>query len=217
MTESDNGYNGTEAVKLTFNGKTSVLRVKNNEINALKTFDTVTVEFRLKYDGTGYNNTLRVYKAESDLVDYGYPANVWNRVRFKTMVYTENGENFVKIELDFAANKTAYISDLKVTASEEDKPLLGGVKLISLESITLAMGYVVITPDNKVIVIDGGYVDGVIASRWLPNVNKHGGIIFECDPSQTLEIADMLMPYAMRVKIVTDIFGLQRAVYADTF
>lgn len=69
--------------------------------------------------------------------------------------------------------------------------------------------------------LDGGK-DGVdfyriIASRWLPNVNKHGGIIFECDPSQTLEIADMLMPYAMRVKIVTDIFGLQRAVYADIF
>ena len=69
--------------------------------------------------------------------------------------------------------------------------------------------------------LDGGK-DGVdfyriIASRWLPNVNKHGGIIFECDPSQTLEIADMLMPNAMRVKIVTDIFGLQRAVYADTF
>lgn len=69
--------------------------------------------------------------------------------------------------------------------------------------------------------LDGGK-DGVdfyriIASRWLPNVNKHGGIIFECDPSQTLEIADTLMPYAMRVKIVTDIFGLQRAVYADIF
>ena len=69
--------------------------------------------------------------------------------------------------------------------------------------------------------LDGG-ADGIdfyriIASRWLPNVNKHGGTIFECDPSQTLEIADMLMPYAMRVKIVTDIFGLQRAVYADTF
>ena len=57
----------------------------------------------------------------------------------------------------------------------------------------------------------------IIASRWLPYVNGHGGIIFECDPSQTLKIADMLMPYAMRVKIVTDIFGLQRAVYADTF
>lgn len=69
--------------------------------------------------------------------------------------------------------------------------------------------------------LDGGK-DGVdfyriIASRWLPNVNKHGGIIFECDPSQTLKIADMLMPYAMRVKIVTDIFGFQRAVYADIF
>lgn len=69
--------------------------------------------------------------------------------------------------------------------------------------------------------LDGG-TDGIgfyriIASRWLPNVNKHGGIIFECDPSQTLKIADMLMPYTMRVKIVTDIFGLQRAVYADTF
>ena len=74
---------------------------------------------------------------------------------------------------------------------------------------------------EPVTAIDGGK-DGIdfyriIASRWLPNVNKHGGIIFECDPSQTLEIADMLMPYAMRVKIVTDIFGLQRAVYADTF
>ena len=69
--------------------------------------------------------------------------------------------------------------------------------------------------------LDGG-TDGIdfyriIALRWLPNVNKHGGIIFECDPSQTLEIADMLMPYAMRVKIVTDIFGLQRAVFADIF
>lgn len=69
--------------------------------------------------------------------------------------------------------------------------------------------------------LDGG-TDGIdfyriIALRWLPNVNKHGGIIFECDPSQTLKIADMLMPYAMRVKIVTDIFGFQRAVYADTF
>lgn len=69
--------------------------------------------------------------------------------------------------------------------------------------------------------LDGG-ADGIdfyriIASRWLPNVNKHGGIIFECDPSQTLKIADMLMPYAMRVKIVTDIFGLQRAVFADIF
>ena len=74
---------------------------------------------------------------------------------------------------------------------------------------------------EPVTALDGG-ADGIdfyriIASRWLPNVNKHGGIIFECDPSQTLEIADMLMPYAMRVKIVTDIFGLQRAVYADTF
>lgn len=74
---------------------------------------------------------------------------------------------------------------------------------------------------EPVTALDGG-ADGtdfyrIIASRWLPNVNKHGGIIFECDPSQTLEIADMLMPYAMRVKIVTDIFGLQRAVYADIF
>ena len=160
LTGSDNGYNGTEAAKLTFNGKTSVLRVKNDEISAMKTFDTVTVEFRLKYDGTGYNDTLRVYNGEGDLVDYGYPANAWNRVRFKTMVYTENGENFVKIKLDFVANQSVYLSDLKVTASEADKPLLGGVKLISLESITLAMGYVVITPDNKVIVIDGGYVAG---------------------------------------------------------
>lgn len=74
---------------------------------------------------------------------------------------------------------------------------------------------------EPVTALDGG-ADGtdfyrIIASRWLPYVNWHGGIIFECDPSQTLKIADMLMPYAMRVKIVTDIFGLQRAVYADTF
>ena len=74
---------------------------------------------------------------------------------------------------------------------------------------------------EPVTALDGG-ADGIdfyriIASRWLPNVNKHGGIIFECDPSQTLEIADMLMPYAMRVKTVTDIFGLQRAVFADIF
>ena len=55
---------------------------------------------------------------------------------------------------------------------------------------------------EPVTALDGG-ADGtdfyrIIASRWLPYVNGHGGIIFECDPSQTLKIADMLMPYAMR-------------------
>ena len=69
--------------------------------------------------------------------------------------------------------------------------------------------------------LDGGK-DGVdfyriIASRWLPNVNKHGGIIFECDPSQTLKIADNRRPDAKRVDIVSDIVGLQRAVFADIF
>lgn len=156
LSDLADGYNGGSGMKLVFGDKRAAVRIGNAEIDRLKTFDTVMVEFRLKYDGTGYDNALKVYKQEGDLVDCGYPANVWNRVRFKTMVYTENGKNFVRLSLDYKAGKTVYLSGISVKKSEADSPLLGGVQLISLESVTLAMGYVAVTPDNRVIVVDGG-------------------------------------------------------------
>lgn len=74
---------------------------------------------------------------------------------------------------------------------------------------------------EPVTALDGGE-DGedfyrVIAELWLPKIKQNGGLIVECDPAQTVSIAKMLVPGASRVKIVTDTFGLQRAVYADVY
>lgn len=74
---------------------------------------------------------------------------------------------------------------------------------------------------EPVTALDGGE-DGedfyrVIAELWLPRIKHDGGIAVECDPSQTLSIAKMFTDHASRVKIVTDLFGCQRAVYADTY
>ena len=55
-----------------------------------------------------------------------------------------------------------------------------------------------------------------VLADYMENGGK--GVLFSTHITSDLDkIADMLMPYAMRVKIVTDIFGLQRAIYADTF
>ncbi len=74
---------------------------------------------------------------------------------------------------------------------------------------------------EPVTALDGGE-DGedfyrVISKLWLPKISKNGGIIVECDPAQAVSIAKMFVGSASMVKIVTDVFGLQRAVYADTY
>ena len=62
---------------------------------------------------------------------------------------------------------------------------------------------------------DGADFYRVIARSWLPFVRSKGGVIVECDPAQALAVAGMFMPRAVKVEIVTDTFGLQRAVAAD--
>ena len=69
--------------------------------------------------------------------------------------------------------------------------------------------------------LDGGE-DGldfyrVIAQKWVPFIKKHGSLIVECDPEQTVLLVRIFMPQSLSVRIYSDTFGLPRAVCADKY
>ncbi len=142
--------------ELTLTAKDAGISFANEAMQDYEVFQDVIVDMRLKTSGTGYDGDFQLYKAEGDLIDYGLPGGIWNRVKYRTKIYVENGVKFVKLDLYNGKGKTVNISDISVEIAPEEKPLLGGVKLFSMEAGGLMQGYVLVTPENKVIVIDGG-------------------------------------------------------------
>lgn len=126
-------------------------------VDCLDTGDNVTVNFRIKIhgDGKSHNGDLCLYKNGGELIDYGFPNDVWSRVRFRTEVQGDESGKFVKVNIH-NGGEIFYISDVEIEKVEAKKPLLGGVKLYSMEAKGLMMGYVLVTKENKVIVFDGG-------------------------------------------------------------
>lgn len=150
--ESYSGNNGSTKISI-YDRKASMLFY----VDDFNAGDHVTVNFRMKICGHGgsHNGDLRLYKADGELIDYGFPNDVWCRVRFRAEVSGDDSGRFVKVNLH-NNGETFYIADVTIEKGEEKKPLLGGVKLYSMEAKGLMMGYVLVTKENKVIVFDGG-------------------------------------------------------------
>ena len=155
--ESADAYTqGESGMKLNITGKNASVTFGGDDVQQFGLFDDVIIDLRLKIEGSGYNGDLKLYKPEGDLIDYGFPMGEWNRVRYKTKVYEQNGKKIVRLDFYNGKGKTIEISDFKIEKAPEDKPILGGVKLYSMECTGLMEGYVLVTPEGKVIVIDGG-------------------------------------------------------------
>ncbi len=151
--ETNQGYSSKEGYKINVSNKNANIFFLTPEY---ETFSDVVVEFRMMMEGDTYDGDFKLYKAEGDLIDYGFKGGVWNRVRFISKVYSDGTDKYVKLDLFNGKNKTILVSDISILKAPEKEKLLGGVKLYSMEAKNLMMGYVLVTPKGKVIVVDGG-------------------------------------------------------------
>jgi hypothetical protein len=96
-------------------------------------------------------------------IDYGFKRNAWNRVNFDGNIFHKEGEEVVCLLFENAIGKEIYITDVTVNDDTfTTEGIFGGVELYQYEpnSIhqTMMNGYVLVTPDQKLVVQDGGYI-----------------------------------------------------------
>lgn len=129
-----------------------------DELQGFEIGEEVIVDFRIYTSGSGYDGKFTLYKAGGEIIDYGFLAKTWNRVRFRTYVFQNaDGVKNVYVAMEGGKSKTVTISDLSIVKAPEKTKLLGGVKLYQMDAKSnLMQSYVLQTQDGKVIVMDGG-------------------------------------------------------------
>lgn len=96
-------------------------------------------------------------------IDYGFKRNAWNRVNFDGNIFHKEGEEVVCLLFENAIGKEIYITDVTVNDDTfTTEGIFGGVELYQYEPNsphqTMMNGYVLVTPDGKLVVQDGGYI-----------------------------------------------------------
>ncbi|MBR2988673.1 MAG: MBL fold metallo-hydrolase [Clostridia bacterium] len=151
-----------------------------NGLNEYNVGDTVHVEFYLKpvtASPNAYDDTKIVNG--STVVDYALKSGEYNRVNFDGTVVNNDGEKAVKVTLDKALpSKFYYVKSLVVNDDTFSlQGIFGGVNLIQYEpnssTKTMMNGYVLTTPDGKIVVQDGGYTgDGAGLYQLLTSLGE---------------------------------------------
>lgn len=145
------------SLKLQLSATKAGIYFGSSQLEEYEIGDDVVVDLRLYMEGTGYNGTFKLYKAGGELVDYGFPGNTWNRVRFKTKVFETDGVKSVLLAMENGKDKTVWLSNPTIERAEEDAPLFGGVKLYQVEpKSNLMNSYIVESQSGEIVVMDGG-------------------------------------------------------------
>ena len=147
----------TSSIKLQLTATKAGIYFALPELKEYEVGDDVVVDLRLYMEGTDYNGTFKLYKAGGELIDYGFPGGVWNRVRFQTKVFAQDGVKTVLIAMENGKNLNVWLSNPTIEAAEEEVPLFGGLKLYQIEpKSNLMQSYVLETKEGEIIVMDGG-------------------------------------------------------------
>lgn len=157
----EKGWHGNNAVKIVFGKADETLYLYLPEAAAFAG-KTAHITFRLFIEGEdGKYDETTVLTGDGRRVDYGFPQNTWSLINFDSSVCEKDGRYAVCVRVEKAAGKTVYLSDAEInddTFALTD--LLGGVKLYQMENVSALMcGYVVVTPEGRVLVIDGGGIN----------------------------------------------------------
>lgn len=157
-TDNELAYeSGDVSIKVELTAAKAGISFESPELQKYEVGDDVVVDLRLYMEGTGYNGKFKLYKAGGELIDYGFPGGVWNRVRFQTKVFETEGVKTVKIAMENGKGLTVWLSGLTVEKAEEDAPLFGGMKLYGIEpKSNLMESYILETKEGEIIVMDGG-------------------------------------------------------------
>lgn len=170
---------GREGVKITPKQECVDIYWSHSAFDEVELGDTLHVEFQLKVlsDSDGYD-PFYLNTWGGLLVDYGFVRNEWNRVNFDGKILTKNGKNVVCLQFQDATNKEIYITSPQISDDTfTTEGIFGGVELYQYEPNsphqTMMNGYLLITPDGKLIVQDGGYIgDGAELLKLIHQYNK---------------------------------------------
>ncbi|MBQ8882654.1 MAG: MBL fold metallo-hydrolase, partial [Clostridia bacterium] len=151
-----------------------------NGLNEYNLGDTAHIEFYLKPVTTSADtrDTVKIVNGTA-VVDYALETGKYNRINLDGTVVDNNGEKAVKVSLNNASTSNYYY--VKSVVVNDDtfslKGIFGGVDLIQYEpnspTKTMMNGYVLITPDGKIVVQDGGYTgDGAELYNLLSSLGE---------------------------------------------
>jgi beta-lactamase superfamily II metal-dependent hydrolase len=157
---SADGYEGDNAICLTPEGDSLALDFVLPESASFKAGDPIHVSLRLKFAGSEGNYINAALRKSGGVVfDSAFPEESWNRISYDSVVFTKNGKRIVPLTITgLSAGKNVSLSDVLFSAPEAlSSPLLGGAELYQMEyTANLMEGYVLKSPEGKLLVIDGG-------------------------------------------------------------
>jgi len=190
VVDTNNVLYNDEEVDISTSNNTFVLKFLQNKVsiylalpifNDYKVGDDISLRFNLGLDGvlSTYNN-LRLYTWGETLIDYGFENGMENKIVFDTIIMEKSNKKVVCLIFENAINKTVKLSRFSIKGKAfSTEGLLGGVQLWQYEpnssDKTMQMGYVLITPENQIVVIDGGYLgDG---AELLKLIHQYGNVV----------------------------------------
>ena len=166
--EGDEGYqehidaskiNGTyQAKKLTFSENSSEVKIL---VNGAEENEDVLVTINVYTE----NFSIRFFANENEVIAGTLLPNSWNKLTYVSKVQKDNDNNlYVSLMIDKIYGSAVYVKDVTVKTYIVEKNLLGGAILYQLPSqekinsteYNQNESYVLLTPDKKIIVMDGG-------------------------------------------------------------
>lgn len=149
-----------QAKKVTFNDNSSEIKIF---LDGAEKGEDVLVSIYVYIQGENFDP--RFLADENEVVaDYLLPQS-WNKLNYISKVQQDSEDKFyVSLIVDDVSGSVIYIKDVVVTTYNVPKNLLGGAILYQLPSQTKMSSneyeqnesYVLLTPDKKIIVMDGG-------------------------------------------------------------
>ena len=138
--------------------------------NRLSYGDKAGIEFNAYVDGDSYEDVAFRDEGKRTVTETIIPAS-FTYVYMQGHVFSDENGNFVQFYIDCAdENLNIYLSDFNVYAAENES-LFGGATLYQLTSNRLddtQQGYLIVTQNGKLVMIDGGqFFDDDVVSDLL--------------------------------------------------
>lgn len=155
------GDNGKNAVKIQpeDNGFAGVWLALPS-LTEKKAGDKVHIEARIRFEAeTPYGYSYAdVVDNKGNVIDGQFKVNKWQNLVFDVEIYSREGKNCVFVGFKTAKNNDIYLSDITVSDDVyETENMFGGVKMTIIEpEKNQTEGFMLVTKNGKIIMIDGG-------------------------------------------------------------
>ena len=131
------------------------------------------LHFRLKCEGTSEYSDVELY-TKDELIDSCFVSGKWENVNADVECYLFGGEKCAVLEIKNEKNEYLSVADVRFFV--ERKNLFdGGILYQIAPKGVQMMGYVYVTKEKKVLVIDGG--NAVDWQELTRVINLHGGVV----------------------------------------